>query len=551
MRSRLVETDVLVIGSGVAGLAAALAARESGQRVLIVTKGPIAGHSCSWFAGGQLSLHLPHANGGDGSISEWLAGSPLTDTRVARAIAAEVQPQIRKLGEYGLSVRGSKSSGYRIDNTEAGHAFSGITMVAHMARSAKQAGVDMLTGFTSARLMVDDRRCGGAVGFTAQGEFLSITARAVVLASGGACRMFQDTTNPPGVTGDGYAMLLHAGAELVNVEFIRFFPLGLPGFRFPVHRPFRRFYDIDGLRAVNAQGEDIFRKHLGLSLHEAMKDTYCRFVTMSAIVAEERRSGEVMLDFDSVPAETWSRFKSMGPEGLLNRWGGSAEMWRSILKHRCARTAPIAQTFVGGAKVNAEMATAVKGLFACGEVVNFHFDLGSRPRCEIGPLPCALTSGAIAGKYAARTSKRVNRHLSATVGRGEVKRLQSAVDKIRGDQPTPLANRIRKIMSLHCGALRAEQSLRDGLSKLDRLGPRLAQLKASDFGTLSQALEVRNMALIAKAVIQASLLREESRSEHFREDFPARDDKRWLRRIVVRLDRNNAPFVRPIPIGTA
>jgi succinate dehydrogenase/fumarate reductase flavoprotein subunit len=93
--------------------------------------------------------------------------------------------------------------------------------------------------------------------------------------------------------------------------------------------------------------------------------------------------------------------------------------------------------------------------------------------------------------------------------------------------------------------------LRDGLNKLERLESRIARLKISDFGALSQALETRNMALTGRAVIQASLTREESRSEHFREDFPARDDKRWLRNVVVSLDRTKALSFQSLPASNA
>jgi succinate dehydrogenase/fumarate reductase flavoprotein subunit len=539
MRPRQLETDVLVIGSGVAGLAAALAARENSKRVFVVSKGGIAGHSCSWFAGGSLSLRLPAALTNVG-ISRWLAGSPLTDRSVARALAEEAPIQIRGLERYGLKVRGSKSGGYAIDNAQAGHAFSGISMITQMAESATRAGVGFRNDFTCAKLLVCDNRCLGAVGFTAD-EFLMISAKAVVLASGGACRMFQDTTNPPGITGDGYALLLYAGVDLVNMEFVRFFPLGLPRFRFPVHRPFRRFYDIGGLRAVNAHGEDVFQKHIGLSLQEAMEDTYCRFVTMSRIVAQERRSGEVMLDFTRVPAKIWSTFKFDGPEGLVKRWGGSAEMWRWILKNRCVRTTPIAQTSVGGARVKSNMRTRVNGLFACGEVVNFHSDLSAVPHCEIGPLPCALTSGAIAGRYAADVSKLSPTVTVAAAAREALDELQSVVADRRGNSPQPIGRRIRKIMSRHCGALRTGTSLREGLTKLDQLAPRMARFKVRGFNELSQGLEVRNMALVARAVLQAALMREESRSEHFREDFPQRNDNNWRQNIVVALDRNNMP----------
>jgi succinate dehydrogenase/fumarate reductase flavoprotein subunit len=290
---------------------------------------------------------------------------------------------------------------------------------------------------------------------------------------------------------------------------------------------------------VNGQGEDVFRKHLGRSVQEAMDDAYCRFVTMSSIVAKERRLGDVMLDFTRIPAKTWNHFKSIGSAGLVKNFGGSVEMWASILKNRSARTAAIAQTFVGGAKVKSTMATKVEGLFACGEVVNFHFDLSSVPRCEIGPLPCALTSGSIAGKHAARAAGRTKKLSSPiSAARAEIMQMQAILARKQGNAPKPIAKRIRQIMSLHCGASRTGASLREGLNKLDRLAPQIALIKVSGHGELSQAVEAQNMALIGRATLTACFLREESRSEHFREDFPAKDNKRWAQGIVIRLDQD-------------
>jgi succinate dehydrogenase/fumarate reductase flavoprotein subunit len=244
-----------------------------------------------------------------------------------------------------------------------------------------------------------------------------------------------------------------------------------------------------------------------------------------------------MLDFTEIPDRIWNGFKSDGPAGLVRNWGGSEEMWRSILKDRSARTAPIAQTFAGGAKVKPTMQTRVARLFACGEVVNFHFDLSSVPRSEIGPLPCALTSGGIAGKYAGREAARVRDSIAPrSAGRDEVKRLQSTIGRKPTQAALPLGQRIRKIMSRHCGALRTDASLREGLEKLHRLAPRIAGLKAADYRSLSQMVEVQNMALIGHAVLNAALRRQESRSEHFREDFPEKNDVRWRRTIVITHD---------------
>jgi succinate dehydrogenase/fumarate reductase flavoprotein subunit len=459
---------------------------------------------------------------------------------VARRLAEEAHREISNLTRYGINVRPSKSGGFRIEHAGAKEASGGHILVSRLIAAAQDEGMRMISHCTCAGLLVSDQRCHGAIGFTAHGNRLVIVARAVVLASGGACHMFEHTTNPPGITGDGYALLLKAGAELTNVEFIRFFPLGLPQFRFPAHRPFRRFYDLEGLTVTNSRDEDIFQKHMGVSLKDGMSEAYSRFVTMSSVVTREGRSGEVFLDCTHVPENTWTDVRSMGPRNLVIRWGGSVEMWRSLLKNQRVPTAPIAQTFVGGAKVNSQMATDVTGLFACGEVVNFHFDLSSEPACEIGPLTCALVSGAIAGREATIACQRLKRPTpSSTDKAGAFKAIDAIANRKQGTLPEPIVDKIRRIMTAHAGPLRSASSLRAGIRKLNQLEPAIASVKARDYRQLTRALEVRNMALIARAVLEAALMREESRSEHVREDFPARDNDRWQKKIAVRVDSHN------------
>jgi len=542
-------SDLLVIGSGVAGLSAAIAAQGKSKHVLLVSKGPIAKQSCSAYAGGQFSVHLPKST--EDGFRKWLADSPLTDRIVAGILAKEVKPQIQTLMEYGLTLRSSQEGGYRIDNSGSKYRSGGATMISRLTQTARDMGVKMIPNFTTTRLLVSDNRCFGAMGFRDQGEFLRIDAKTVVLASGGACRIYQHNSNPPGITGDGYAMLLKAGAQLVNVEFIRFFPLGLPSFRFPVHRLYRRFYDVEGLRAVTSQGEDIFQKHMGQSIKEAMKNTYSRFVTMSSVVEREKRVGDVFLDFTRVPAPTWNRITSTGVDNLIHQWGGSPVLWNRLLKKtRILPTAPIAQTFVGGARVGPNMATGVEGLFAAGEVVNFCFDLGSDEPCEIGPLTCALTSGAIAGREAAIAADQAQKPRPQTFEYTKewLRSLRQMMERKKGPVPQMIVKEIRKIMTRYCGPLRTDALLREGLEKLKRVEAKTTQLRIQSPCNLSQALEAQNMTLVSRAVLEAALMRQESRSEHYREDFPSRDNNRWLKNIVVSQNDYEMPSLRATPI---
>jgi succinate dehydrogenase/fumarate reductase flavoprotein subunit len=529
MQSESIRTDVLVIGGGAAGLVAALTARAEGKEVLLVCKGPVAAGSPSAYAGGQLAIHLPHAI--TQTPDDWAAHRPLTGPAVARALIEDAERQVQGLARHGVPLRPSSEGGYRVDAVGGGGFAPGAALSATLARAAERAGVRILPRVTVSSLALEERRCRGAVGFTPDGRLLTLGARAVVVATGGAGAIFEHSL---GMTGDGYALLLRAGVALTNLEFVKFFPLGMVGVRYPPHRPQRSFYDLEGLRAINAAGEDIFQKHRGQSIRDGLQDLYSRFVVTSAIVAGERRAGPVFLDLSEVPTRRWESLQEMGPTGLAQRWSGSPAMWRRLLNERRIETAPISHSFSGGAVVGANMATAVPGLFAAGEVADAFLDLGAVPLYEIGPLAWAVTSGGIAGREAARAAEG-DQENQTDLALAERRRLDRLTRRTGRTPARSIVRRIRRIMSRSAGPLRDGASLRGGLVRLEGMRAKADHLRVAGHPDLADALEVETMLLISQGLLQAALAREESRSEHCREDFPARDDARWLRRIILSL----------------
>jgi succinate dehydrogenase/fumarate reductase flavoprotein subunit len=536
------STDVLVIGSGIAGLAAAIEAQRRGARVVIASQGPIGRSSVSARSGGQLALHLPSTS--EAGFAEWARLSPLTNMAVARMVAQEAEPLIQGLAQYGVPIRASGEGGYSLGRSPDDRSSPSARLIARMAATARRAGAGLVPGFTATALLVRDGQCFGARGFTDAGEWLDLGAKATVVAVGGAGRLYQPNF---GMTGDGCSLLLQAGAELVNMEFAKFFPVGLPTVRYPPQRPGRSFYDTEGLRVVNAAGEDIYQKHLGKTVVEAMGPQYDRFVTMSWIVEKERRAGPVYLDTTQVPAKVWDSLVALGPPGLLARWGGSLGIWKELLAKRVLPAQVISHSNTGGARVGPDMATGVAGLFAGGEVVDAFSDLGIRPLYDIGPLPWAFVTGHVAGRGAASSA-------AATTAPGQAPEprdgswLERAHERDAGVAPGAVMRDISSLMLEHGGPLRNGPSLREGLAKLQRAAARLPELQAPSPRELGRAVAARSMALVSRAILQAALLREESRSEHYREDFPTRDDRAWAHPIASSLNGDGAVATEPTTV---
>ncbi|MBI5442731.1 MAG: FAD-binding protein [Deltaproteobacteria bacterium] len=511
-------TDVLVIGSGIAGILAAVEARRRGCDVLLVGKGPTGMGTCTSLAGGVFAAGSGQMTPEAHFAATLAAGKGLNDTgRVERAVASAGE-RLRALAEAGLPLR-PFARGYTVENGGNRRLIPGVLLAEALRAQAERAGVSSLPRFRCLELLEAGGRAGGALGIGPQGEPVALCAASVVLATGGAGALYARHDNPGGIVGEGYALALRAGLQLRDMEFLQFYPLGVahPGLpAFLIYPPFP-----PQARLVDAAGENVLERLPGCrSLQEAIT----RFRDAASLLFyRTRREGGLYLDLSGVGDEEW---ESLFPLRLLARSG---------LDFRRQRlgVAPITHFSMGGVVVTEDVETALPGLFAGGEVTGgFH---GANRMGGNALTECAVF-GPLAGARAAEFAQGMGR---TPLERSVEDRLPDWASGPRGSVRREYGQwerSLRKLAWDHAGIIRSEQGLRAGLRLLDGLAADLASL--TPLGTAEGLREhrLRSGILVLRCILEASLHRTESRGAHFREDYPQTDDARWKRSIRVALE---------------
>lgn len=521
-----IGSDVLVVGAGVAGMVAALEASRSGARVTLVNKTPLAKGSVSSRAGGFVRPGAdPRPVNIPGYHSE--PGDYLEDPGVIQAILAEAPRQIQSLRARGVPLEEGEGRFWRARGADQRGGGRALTQ-ALTAVTKRTEGIRAVEGCSIVGLLKDDGRVVGAAGLTADGRWLSIYARTTVLATGGGAAIYHITSNPRTILGDGYVMALKAGATLSNLELIEFFPVGI--FVSPtdyVHSgvdPLRK----RNARLINGRGEDIVRKHWGISLPEAIGIVTLRFSWVGRAVGLELEEGPVFLDLTRLTARDWERIPPWNLRKLRK--------CPLDLRERPVPILPMAHTFHGGVLISPQGATSLEGLFAAGEVTGRQY-AGERGANTLG---LAVATGGIAGRNAAEAALKLavpREDGAADEGLAEVQTLARKSGTIR---PAEVRDEGRRLLYQHAGPIRSGPGLQAGLDKLQALADSVELIGCRSLGQVRDALELRSLFLMGEAVMRAALLRAESRGYHYRKDFPSPDDQLWRRPILVSYDGDAA-----------
>ncbi len=514
------DTDFIVVGSGIAGLRAALEIAGAGARVAVLTK-ERTGESNTEYAQGGVAVALAEDDEVELHEADTLnAGAGLCDAAAVRVLVADGRRYMRELIAWGTEF--DRADGRLLFTQEAAHSRRRI-LHAHgdatgheivralVARAAAEPLIEFWPHAGVADLLLADGRCCGV-------RFLDprvrasreLRARAVLLASGGAGQVFQHTTNPPGATGDGMAMAYRAGAELADMEFVQFHPTALNVAAAP------RFLLSEAMRGeggvlLNEAG----RRFMG-RYHERA-ELAPRDVVSRAIVAELRRTATrtVYLDMTALDA----RF-------LRARF---PKIYATCLQHGIDLTrtpvpvSPAAHYSMGGVRTDLNGRTTVAGLYAAGEVACT--GVHGANRLASNSLLEGLVFGARAGAAAvadgAQTTLPVTA-LSAPVQTDEPD------DWRGGGIALAVGKRVRRVMWERVGILRTRASLVRALAEFERIAH--ATLRAPS----------RNFLTVATLITRAALWREESRGAHYRLDFLTRDDARWRVHSITRMDADIA-----------
>ena len=535
------DVDVVVLGSGAAGLAAALAARPS-RSVLIVTKDTLDAGSTAWAQGGLAGV-LDPSDSLENHVRDTLeAGAGLCDEVAVRELVSEAPDAIRYLVHLGAifdpgadgSIALTREGGHSHNRiVHAGGDQSGAEVQRTLDQAAIASGAEVLDRAFAIDLIVGELPDGtrGVAGvrigiMDTAGRVVSVgvvRARSVVIATGGYGQVFASTSNPPAVTGDGVALALRAGLPVRDVEFVQFHPTVL--WRGPGATGQQALIS----EAVRGEGAILFDglgRRVMTGVHP-LEDLAPRDVVASAISRRMAKApggvgDHVFLDATHMGERFYERFPSIT---AACRSAGV-----DPAKDRIP-VAPAAHYVCGGIVADLDGRTELSGVYAVGEVACTGVHGANRLASN------SLTEGVVAGT-------RVGRALADELP--PVAQLPNGVDEsVNGPLLNPAERvELRSAMSRHVGVLRSPDGLRSATGQLVAL----AQACTVDVTGSRNAWEATNLLIVASAVVAAASVRTESRGCHRRTDWTEPRDL-WRTHLTVRLDADGRPSVTGAPEG--
>ncbi len=514
---QIVDTDVLIIGSGIAGLEAALTVSKSGKKPLLVSKSPMGKANNTTLAGGAFTC-ATDAFDIDAHIQKTLeSGCMLNNINLVERFVRGAPDKLKELRNMGLS-GSSLPTGFhcRTSGFIGGPDISKVLVTA-----CRSEGIRFAENMVVTDLILDEGRCCGAIGFHKfSGEAYGLRSKAVVLATGGSGASFLQNDNAPGSTGDGYLLGLEAGLELMDMEFVQFYPLAHAGSG-RGHMIIPSFFGDIG-KILNRHGEDLKEKY---SLHEKPIAIVCRDRLSQALFRELSQGNDVegalLLDARKVPES-----QIMLNDELKVRF-------KKKISYDIApiRIIPACHHTMGGVLIDEQGRTECEGLYAAGEVVG---GIHGANRMGGNALSEAMVFGESAAASAveyAETSKIQNqfKFIFKNVAEKRFKNIGEG-----GADINELMKRVKKTLWENVGIVRCEKSLLNGIERIDRLLSELKHQKVGNPRAFCRLFECRSAALTGKAIAVSALKRTESRGAHFREDYPT-ESYEWRKHVHVRM----------------
>ena len=513
-----INADVIVIGSGIAGLTAALSARDKGLSVLLLTKDVLSTGSTSWAQGG-IAAALGPGDSPDQHFQDTLeAGAGLCDQESVRILVQEGPAAVKRLINLGATfdldssgnVALTREGGHRRDRiAHAGGDATGAEISrALVAKVLADPKVKIFEHALVLDLLKDknERVCGVTLHVMGKGKIDGVgaaLARAVVLATGGLGAVFQQTTNPLVATGDGVALALRAGATVADLEFVQFHPTVLwVGSDSRGSQP---------LISEAVRGEGAILRNINgeafMSTIHPMKDLAPRDVVAHAVHEEIIKSGKPYVYLDGT---------RLGENVWLQRFPNILSSCRKIGIDPLVDMIPVvpaAHYASGGVVSDMTGKTDIPGLFAVGECANTGVHGANRLASN------SLLEGLV-------VAERVANHLTDLPEQSEPLIENTPTNLIDGK----VRKDITETTTTGAGAVRNATGLNKTIDKLSEIAKKTTKLSST------QSWEATNLLTVSSFLSTAALRREESRGSHWRSDFPERNDSRWLVRIQGKLN---------------
>jgi succinate dehydrogenase / fumarate reductase flavoprotein subunit len=579
--------DVLVIGAGGAGLRAAIEASAHGVSVGLICKS-LLGKAHTVMAEGGIAAAMANVDDRDGwavHFTDTLRGGQyLNNWRMAELHAKEAPERVKELEAWGALFDRTKD-GKILQRNFGGHKYprlahvgdrTGLEMIRTLQDHGIHLGMEVHMECTVTTLLKDDERVCGAFAYERErGRFKIFHAKAVVLATGGIGRAYKITSNSWEYTGDGHSLAYHAGAELMDMEFVQFHPTGMiwppsvrgilvtegvrgeGGILLNKHGERFMFKDIPDLyKNQTADNEDEGWRYVqGDKNAKRPPELLTRDHVARCIVREIKEGrgsphGGVFLDI------SWIKKKiPKSEEHIRRKLPGMYHMFMKLadidITKEPMEVGPTTHYMMGGIRVDADtQMSTMPGLFAAGECAA---GLHGANRLGGNSLSDLLVFGKRAGEYAARYAQENG------MGKPDEQQIKNAARKALqpfentgGESPYHIQSDMQDMMQELVGIVRKEEELLRAKEYLQMMRRRMNNVSVTGNREFNPgwhtALDLENLLTVSEAITLAAIERKESRGAHFREDFPNKDESAGKFNLVIKKDDDGQMTIKKIPV---
>ncbi|MXY19793.1 MAG: FAD-dependent oxidoreductase [Dehalococcoidia bacterium] len=529
--------DVLIIGAGLAGMRAALSARQNGADVAVISKvHPVRSHSNA--AQGGINAALEHAGDDwhDHAYDTVKGSDYLGDQDAIEVMCREAGSEVIQMEHYGVTF--SRDENGRLGTRAFGGQgkartffvadFTGQALLHVLYEQIMRAGVRVYEEWFVLEILVEDGECAGAVVMEIRsGDIHVIRAKAVIMAAGGLGRVFEPSTNALICTGDGMGLAYRVGAPLMDMEMVQYHPTTLKGSGVLITEGARG----EGAHLLNSEGDRFMERYAPNMMELASRDVVSR-AEQTEINEGRGIDGSVLLDL-----------RHLGEPLIRERLTQILDIARDFanvnLLEEPVPIRPGMHYQMGGVKTDVDGQTPIPGLYAAGEVACVSVHGGNR--LGANSLLDTLVFGRRSGEHAAELAKsKSHKDLDDSAADAEKAHVQRLMENPKSED---MFGQIRvdmgTTMNDHLAVYRNQAGMESALDTVRQLRERYQSVYVPDKGktwntNLVFTLELGFMLDCAEAITLSAIERKESRGAHTREDFPERDDENWLRHILVR-----------------